>query len=206
MFNKLAPTLYRGRPSSYHYTKALAENLVAREVENGFTWTDPETGATHQRPFPAAIVRPSIITAAWKDPFPGWIDNYYGTSGFMVVCGKGVLRSVHCYNSYKCDMIPVDLVINTCIGSAWYVATGCWDKNRILLDLNTDLGVESGRGSSRSISGQGLQVNAKQALASIEEETEERRRAKSKLLGEKQTLKRSRNVFVVNCCSGKKKL
>lgn len=129
--SKLASTLYRGRPSSYHYTKALAENLVAQEVANGHYLFDAVSGCVKRVPLPAAIVRPSIITASWKDPFPGWVDNYYGTSGFMIVSGKGVLRTMHCNRKYKVDLIPVDIVINTCIASAWYVGTGRWQKKLV---------------------------------------------------------------------------
>ncbi|KAI7698102.1 hypothetical protein SSS_05082 [Sarcoptes scabiei] len=133
----IAPMLYRGRPCSYHYTKSLAEHLLAQEVINGFysrrvitnknyeddCKDEDEDGDVKWRPFPAAIVRPSIITPSWRDPIPGWIDNYNGTTGFMVVLGKGVLRSMHVHKDYLCDLIPVDVVINTCILSAWYAST-----------------------------------------------------------------------------------
>ncbi|XP_015793649.1 putative fatty acyl-CoA reductase CG5065 [Tetranychus urticae] len=102
----IADQLYNGRPSSYHYTKALAENLLYQEGNN----------------MSIAIVRPSIITASWKDPTPGWIDNYNGPSGFLVSSGKGVLRTMHVHGDKICDMIPVDIVANTLITSAWFVA------------------------------------------------------------------------------------
>ncbi|KFM76183.1 putative fatty acyl-CoA reductase, partial [Stegodyphus mimosarum] len=50
----LTPHLIRGRPNTYTYTKALAETLLIEE-----------SGA-----LPVAIVRPSIVTAAWKEPYP----------------------------------------------------------------------------------------------------------------------------------------
>lgn len=133
MFNSMVDTFYRGRPCSYHFTKSLAEHLIAQEASRGFYYYNqdcndqfvdqPELSNNRQwRPFPAAIVRPSIICAAWKEPFPGWIDNYNGISGFLVVNGNGVLRSMHVIKEYLSDVIPVDVVINTCITSAWYVA------------------------------------------------------------------------------------
>lgn len=106
LLNLLSPHLYRGRPSSYHYTKSLAENLVA-QVGNVL---------------PLCIVRPSIITAAMKEPIPGWIDNYNGPTGFLVVNGKGVLRTMHADVNKICDLIPVDIVVNTCISAAWLTA------------------------------------------------------------------------------------
>ncbi|KAG9510782.1 Fatty acyl-CoA reductase 1, partial [Fragariocoptes setiger] len=106
MLESLSGHLFRDRPSSYHYTKAMAENLV-RE---------------HCNKLPIAIVRPSIITASFKDPFPGWVDNYNGPSGYLVVAGKGILRTMLVDGNKICDMIPVDIVANTIIASAWFVA------------------------------------------------------------------------------------
>lgn len=100
----LSAQLYNGRPSSYHYTKALAENLLV-QAQN----------------MPIGIVRPSIITASFKDPLPGWIDNYNGPTGYFVVSGKGVLRSMLVDKKKICDMVPVDFVANTVICSAWYI-------------------------------------------------------------------------------------
>ena len=55
----MTPHLIRGRPNTYTYTKALAETLLVEE-----------SGA-----LPVAIVRPSIVTAAWKEPFPVCLTN-----------------------------------------------------------------------------------------------------------------------------------
>jgi len=106
LLNHISVHLYSGRPSSYHYTKALAENLVAQEGND----------------LPLSIVRPSIITAAWREPMPGWIDNYNGPSGYLVVSGKGVLRTMYVHKNKLCDIVPVDIVTNTCIASSWFIS------------------------------------------------------------------------------------
>ncbi len=106
LLNRISVHLYSGRPSSYHYTKALAENLVAQEGNN----------------LPLSIIRPSIITAAWREPMPGWIDNYNGPSGYLVVSGKGVLRTMYVHQNKLCDIVPVDIVTNTCIVSSWFTS------------------------------------------------------------------------------------
>ena len=62
--SKITPKLLGDKPNTYTYTKHLAEHLLVNEG----------------RPMPLAIVRPSIATASWKEPFPGWIDNYNGPS------------------------------------------------------------------------------------------------------------------------------
>ncbi|GFT08982.1 putative fatty acyl-CoA reductase CG5065 [Trichonephila clavipes] len=103
----LTPHLIRGRPNTYTYTKALAETLLVEE-----------SGA-----LPVAIVRPSIVTAAWKEPFPGWVDNFNGPTGLIVATSKGILRSMHCKSSNIADLIPVDVVINLVITVAWYTAS-----------------------------------------------------------------------------------
>nr|XP_027204911.1 fatty acyl-CoA reductase 1-like [Dermatophagoides pteronyssinus] len=148
--NRLSETLYRGRPCSYHYTKSLAEHLLAEEVANGCFYPSTTTSNTTiddddniesndiiWRPFPAAIVRPSIITPSLNEPFPGWVDNYNGFTGFLVVSGKGILRSMNVQKEYQCDLIPVDVVINTCILSSWYVAVHHYKHSKFPPTLTT---------------------------------------------------------------------
>ena len=107
LLNSISGQLFDGRPSSYHYTKALAENLLVRDPSH----------------LPIAIVRPSIITAAWREPIPGWIDNYNGPTGYFVVSGKGILRSIYVQKEKICDMVPVDVVANSCILAAVQVGS-----------------------------------------------------------------------------------
>lgn len=54
LVSTLTPKLIRQHPNTYTYTKALAEYLVQQE-------------ASHLN---VAIVRPSIVGASWKEPFP----------------------------------------------------------------------------------------------------------------------------------------
>jgi fatty acyl-CoA reductase len=106
MLESLTPHLFGDRPSSYHYTKAMAENLVKCYADR----------------VPVGIVRPSIITASLNDPMPGWIDNYNGPSGYLVTAGAGILRAMLVDGDKICDAIPVDIVANTIIATAWYVS------------------------------------------------------------------------------------
>lgn len=106
MLESMTPHLFGDRPSSYHYTKAMAENMIKSYSDR----------------LPIGIVRPSIITASVRDPMPGWIDNYNGPSGYLVVAGKGVLRVLLVDGDKICDAIPVDIVANTIITCAWHVA------------------------------------------------------------------------------------
>ena len=54
MLEILTPRLLKGKPNTYTYTKHLGENILVSEGVG----------------LPLAIVRPSIIGAAWKEPLP----------------------------------------------------------------------------------------------------------------------------------------
>lgn len=54
MIESITPQLIGDKPNTYTYTKQLAESLLLKE------------GAE----LPLAIVRPSIVGAAWKEPIP----------------------------------------------------------------------------------------------------------------------------------------
>lgn len=103
----LTPNIIQFRPNTYTYTKAIAENLVI----------DAE------REIPFTIVRPSIVGASWREPFPGWIDNYNGPTALFIASGKGVLRVMLGNKNAIADIIPVDIPVNTIIAAAWLKAT-----------------------------------------------------------------------------------
>ncbi|KAJ8707585.1 hypothetical protein PYW07_011262 [Mythimna separata] len=102
----LEPKLISSEPNTYSYTKAITEDLVAEYAGK----------------FPVAIARPSIVTAAWKEPIPGWVDNLNGPTGLIIGSGKGVIRTMHCEPSYRADAISVDVVANACILIAYVTA------------------------------------------------------------------------------------
>jgi fatty acyl-CoA reductase len=107
MMNALTPSLLEDRPNTYTYTKALAETLLVNECGS----------------LPLAIVRPSIVTASWREPLPGWIDNLNGPTGMIVATGKGILRHMLYKSNASADIIPVDAVINLMIALVWFTAT-----------------------------------------------------------------------------------
>uniref|UniRef100_A0A4W6EFW9 Fatty acyl-CoA reductase n=1 Tax=Lates calcarifer TaxID=8187 RepID=A0A4W6EFW9_LATCA len=113
LVSALTPKLIGERPNTYTYTKALAEYLVQQEAGD----------------LNVAIVRPSIVGASWKEPFPGWIDNFNGPSGIFIAAGKGILRTMRASNDAVADLVPVDVVINTTLAAAWY--SGSQTCNRL---------------------------------------------------------------------------
>ncbi|XP_046651724.1 putative fatty acyl-CoA reductase CG5065 isoform X2 [Daphnia pulicaria] len=103
----ITPELVGGCPNTYVYTKGLAEQLL-----------ETKCGSV-----PLAIVRPSIVTAAESEPFPGWVDNMNGTTGTIVAVGKGICHVMKINKKQVSDIIPVDYPINLMIAVAWYLAS-----------------------------------------------------------------------------------
>ncbi|XP_053970575.1 putative fatty acyl-CoA reductase CG8306 [Hylaeus volcanicus] len=97
------PNILKDHPNSYTFTKHLAEH----EVKNGR--------------IPAAIVRPSMITAAWKEPVSGWTVSKNGPAGFLMGAGKGVVRRLPMAKHLIYDYIPVDIVVNNLIAAGYAV-------------------------------------------------------------------------------------
>lgn len=101
----ILPKLMDGRPTTYHYSKALAEHLLVSDGGN----------------LPIAIVRPSIVTAAYKEPIPGWVDGMNGPSTFIIATGQGLLRTMLVYKDIVVDWVPVDMVANLLLTVAWHI-------------------------------------------------------------------------------------
>ncbi|XP_060533265.1 putative fatty acyl-CoA reductase CG5065 isoform X2 [Cylas formicarius] len=91
-------------PNTYTFTKALAEQIVQE----------------YSSELPLAIVRPSIITSAWKEPYPGWVDNVSGITGILMECGRGTIKTIICDDRRRMELVPVDMVVNTLIAAAWH--------------------------------------------------------------------------------------
>ncbi|VVC88107.1 unnamed protein product [Leptidea sinapis] len=93
---RFTPEDLDGRPNTYTFTKALAENYV---VDN-------------HGDMPTVIIRPSVVTAALRDPVPGWIDNWQGATPVLTLIAKGWVRTLYGDKSYNFEIIPVDYVVN----------------------------------------------------------------------------------------------
>ncbi|KAG7274828.1 hypothetical protein CRUP_038801 [Coryphaenoides rupestris] len=124
MVSVLTPKLLGERPNTYTFTKALAEYMVQQEAGN----------------LNVAIVRPSIVGASWKEPFPGWIDNFNGPSGIFIAAGKGILRTMRAANDAVADLVPVDVVINATLAAAWYSGAQMHNRPKNILVYNCTTG------------------------------------------------------------------
>eukprot|EP01119_Soliformovum_irregulare_P011684 TRINITY_DN2952_c0_g1_i1.p1 TRINITY_DN2952_c0_g1~~TRINITY_DN2952_c0_g1_i1.p1 ORF type:complete len:572 (-),score=151.65 TRINITY_DN2952_c0_g1_i1:42-1637(-) len=108
--DRLWDSMQSGFPNTYTFTKGLGEQILESERAN----------------LPVSIVRPSIVTASLKEPVPGWVDVLLGPGGLFLAVGMGALRVMHGSSNNVADFIPVDIVVNAIIASAWRHAT---DRN-----------------------------------------------------------------------------
>ncbi|MED6221463.1 hypothetical protein PIB30_054942 [Stylosanthes scabra] len=88
-----------GWPNTYVFTKAMGEMLL---------W--------HMKgEMPLSVIRPTMITSTYKEPFPGWIEGARTIDGLSVVYGKGKLRFFLANPEGVIDMMPADMVVNAMI-------------------------------------------------------------------------------------------
>ncbi|MFL5927719.1 MAG: SDR family oxidoreductase [Gaiellaceae bacterium] len=90
-------------PNAYTLTKCLGEHLLVER----------------RGKVPLCIVRPSIVCASWRDPFPGWIDSAAAFAGLVVAGGTGYLRAVAAYPDTRLDLVPVDVVVEHVLRAAF---------------------------------------------------------------------------------------
>ncbi|XP_013733053.2 putative fatty acyl-CoA reductase 7 isoform X2 [Brassica napus] len=91
-----------GWPDPYVFTKAMGEMFLGQYREN----------------MPIVIIRPTMITSTFLDPFPGWIEGVRTVDSVVVAYGKGVLKCFLVDQKVACDIIPVDMVANAMIVTA----------------------------------------------------------------------------------------
>ncbi|XP_057456003.1 fatty acyl-CoA reductase 3-like [Lotus japonicus] len=85
-----------GWPNTYVFTKAMGEMLVGTLKEN----------------MSVVIVRPTIVTSTYREPFPGWIEDVRTIDNYFVAFGKGMLKCFLGDLNVVCDAIPADMVVN----------------------------------------------------------------------------------------------
>jgi fatty acyl-CoA reductase len=95
-----------GHPNTYTLTKSLAEHLLAERKGD----------------VPLTIVRPSIVSACWQYPFPGWIDSRAAFAGFLYLFGAGHLRVLAVDPQTALDIVPCDVVADRAINAAFGAA------------------------------------------------------------------------------------
>ena len=90
-----------GWQDTYAFSKALGERLMVAAS-----------------PQPLTIVRPSVVTAALRSPYPGWLEGLTTVAPFILLYGHGQYRHPPAEPGAITDLIPVDLVANATIAAA----------------------------------------------------------------------------------------
>ncbi|CAG7817879.1 unnamed protein product, partial [Allacma fusca] len=98
----ITPVLLGDKPNTYVLTKHLAEELVNQR----------------KMAVPVCVVRPSIVTAVYKHPIPGYVDNFNAMSGLLAGVMTGVVRTLLFNDQYFLDVVPLDYVVNLIIAAA----------------------------------------------------------------------------------------
>uniref|UniRef100_A0A2P2NYX7 Fatty acyl-CoA reductase n=1 Tax=Rhizophora mucronata TaxID=61149 RepID=A0A2P2NYX7_RHIMU len=88
-----------GWPNTYVFTKAMGEMLVGNFKEN----------------LPLVVIRPTIVTSTYKEPFPGWAEGIRTIDSLAVGYGKGRLTCFLGDVNGIVDAIPADMVVNAMI-------------------------------------------------------------------------------------------
>ncbi|KAK3041237.1 hypothetical protein RJ639_001520, partial [Escallonia herrerae] len=90
-----------GWPNTYVFTKAMGEMLLGQMKDN----------------MPLVILRPTIITSTYKEPFPGWVEGIRTIDSLAVGYGKGKLTCFLGDPESVIDLIPADMVVNAMIAA-----------------------------------------------------------------------------------------
>ncbi|KAI3411444.1 Fatty acyl-CoA reductase [Psidium guajava] len=86
-----------GWPNTYVFTKAMGEMLVG-ELKGDLS---------------AVIVRPTIVTSTYKEPFPGWAEGVRTVDSLAVGYATGKLTCFLGDINAVVDTIPADMVVNS---------------------------------------------------------------------------------------------
>jgi alcohol-forming fatty acyl-CoA reductase len=92
-----------GHPNTYTYTKCLTEHLLTAAAGD----------------MSLTIVRPSIVSASFERPFPGWIDSNAAFAGFVGLIGAGHLQIIVGRRKARLDIVPVDCVAQRIVEAAF---------------------------------------------------------------------------------------
>ncbi|XP_062083102.1 fatty acyl-CoA reductase 3-like [Humulus lupulus] len=88
-----------GWPNTYVFTKAMGEMIIEEQKENTNV----------------VIVRPTIVTSTYKEPFPGWVEGIRTIDSMAVGYAKGRLTCFLGDLESTVDVIPADYVVNAIV-------------------------------------------------------------------------------------------
>lgn len=93
----------KGYPNTYALSKLFAEDLVQ----------------SYRDKFPSVITRPSVVTPAWQEPYPGYVESKRnGLPGWLLTRGRGALRTLYGDPENTMEIMPVDIANNAILALA----------------------------------------------------------------------------------------
>ncbi|KAL0417610.1 UNVERIFIED_CONTAM: Fatty acyl-CoA reductase 3, partial [Sesamum radiatum] len=92
-----------GWPNTYVFTKAMGEMMIMDEMKG--------------KDYKLIIMRPSVITSTYAEPFPGWIEGLRTVDAIFASYGKGKLTFFLADPQSIVDMIPGDMVVNAMVAA-----------------------------------------------------------------------------------------
>ncbi|KAL1215828.1 Fatty acyl-CoA reductase 3 [Cardamine amara subsp. amara] len=109
-----------GWPNTYVFTKAMGEMIIGTERES----------------MPLVLIRPSIITSTFKEPFPGWTEGIRTIDSLAVGYGKGKLTCFLSDLNAISDVMPADMVVNSILVS---MAANAGKQNEVIYHVGSSL-------------------------------------------------------------------
>jgi thioester reductase-like protein/1-acyl-sn-glycerol-3-phosphate acyltransferase len=101
--NEKALLARTGHANTYTFTKCVAETLLRQRHGH----------------VPLTLLRPSIVSACHRYPFPGWIDSRAAYAAFISLLGAGYLRVVRVDPDAVADLVPCDVVADRILSCAF---------------------------------------------------------------------------------------
>lgn len=90
-----------GWPNTYVFTKALGEMIIGQLKGD----------------MPVVILRPTIVTSTYKEPFSGWVEGIRTIDSLALGYGKGSLTCFLGDAEAVYDVVPADMVVNAMIAT-----------------------------------------------------------------------------------------
>ncbi|KAI8638017.1 male sterility protein-domain-containing protein [Parasitella parasitica] len=104
-------------PNTYTFTKSLTEHLIMKRVD--LNRIEEAQGGKTQ--WPVAIVRATQVGAGAFEPLPGWVDGVTGANAAVFLMGKGIQVLQPDMGGLVADIVPVDYLVRTVLGSAAFM-------------------------------------------------------------------------------------
>nr|XP_019525041.2 fatty acyl-CoA reductase wat-like [Aedes albopictus] len=92
----MEPHLIGDFPNTYTFSKKCAEVMVRDKYGD----------------LPIGIFRPPIVSSTYQEPVAGWINNFNGPSGLVVMLSEGLYSAAFVDTRKRPFLVPVDYCVN----------------------------------------------------------------------------------------------